>query len=560
MRKFVSLAVMVVVASLLSLLVWYCYGPPEEPPVPTLGLSSPEAPRWRRVTAERIDPLDSREPATLSKQDDDRALEPTLVIKVLGVDGVGIAGAALHAVCHGLSSALGSTNADGSLPVQAQECMGLKIAASALGFGEGSAPASDAVAGILEITLAVEAILDGQLMLEGTPIARQDVSVYAWRSDDRPPSEELLSCPNNMRLRNTKTALDGSFSLRGLTRGVGYTLVAAGNGMVSTSPIGNQRPAIDRPALPVEYVYALSVQVSDQNRKPLRTQDQLYGGGISWPSDIPGMRALGRQEPAVNLLGIPRGQLYGNVQASFLLLGRSAQLRESVGPALVNVAIPGYELVYSEVAIPLHMGGPPQASLIKLDPLPDARWGKIELYMDGLFEPADVSTRGAYVARLRLDDLALGKPIGDLCLWQLAPGLNSFEGIPGGEYKCVFLNKERFDRQPDAESGEWLIVVGEVPAKVHVDASRYGALELLVLNANGTLHAGKLSVMLRPQLIDGEPAANPLYLEKSPYVIPLLPEGVYKVDFLEPRMAVADAMEILIRAGQRLTVTCTKLQ
>lgn len=441
-------------------------------------------------------------------------------------DGPRIAHAQVFAVCNGLSARVGETDLDGSLTLPPSDCSGRVIAAKKTGYGEVSAAESTCVGQVLELILPREAVLSGWLVVDSDPIARGGVTVAAWQRSDAPPSEELLKPPAERRLSTSVTAPDGRFSIPGLSPGVEYVVTCAGNGVVSAHPVSG-RPSAVPIQLPVEYVYALAIDLVHDHGGAIKTNGRLNGGGINWPSGSRDVYWIGRQEPVANLLGLDRSTLYDTTQNKGLMIARTKVLADYLPPIRVQIDIPGYELHQADVAIPLFVGTLDRVEY-SLTPRQGVTWGSIDLKVLGLFEEPEHAPGNDAPASLRLENAITGELVGDLALWNMAPGTNRIDGIPAGNYECSFRNALKFDRQPSG-SDKWRVGIGPDAATVTVEAGHYGTIEVIALNANDSIYSGKLALVIRRQGGTKGIMSNPIRLKRPPFLVQLVPEGDYSI-------------------------------
>jgi hypothetical protein len=377
----------------------------------------------------------------------------------------------------------------------------------------------------LRVVLEPAPSLRGQLVdPAGHPIRDARVLVY---EAGRRPSPAHLSAADDAALlgeRGWATAAceqDGTFEVRGLTRGRRYRLCAGAPGFVLPQPVGFEAgdEALDSGMLVfMPYTVAAVVRLVDFDGGPPITSPLLFGSGPSFR--VPGSdRESFHDERSLVLSGIPASRCAYKGRDERLIVWSSTSDPDSV-LSRCRVEVPGYDPVDVTLDVP-RLAVPVARRDVRLSPPRTDCLGALRVRIGALLRPSDsraVPPSTRLLVQLRA---ASGQSMA-FTLDLDADASMLLDALPCGDYRAWVESEHRRFKSESVP----LSIRREGAADVCFDASGCGAAELHVRTGEGIPYGGQLLVMLS---VGGRRSHTSAMLSGPPYRVDFLSPGEYSL-------------------------------
>jgi hypothetical protein len=353
------------------------------------------------------------------------------------------------------------------------------------------------------------------------------VRVLAIPAAERATSSAVLrALSGDSAVPLVKSGQDGRFIMKGLESGQSYTIMAGGNGFGSKAPT-YQVPAVTRTTggdieLAVLPVYAAVVTCVDEAGEPLRYAPELLCHPPACTAVAPGTEtsAAPAHGPMPALFGIPEQFLDLQTVNPRLILYRSKQDSDSIGPVRVYLGLPGYEPLDAEFTIPRLRT---ELTLITVRVARLATdFSNVTIDISGLPKSGvawDVrKSQGCAAGALEFRN-SDGKGF-DIPVWSADESTVRVKGIPYGNYNICFSSAYGYHR------GQSIHVRLEHPEEnfsiscLPEDSADMGGLLIEVKDSKGADYQGPVAVQLRK---GRENRTGLVHFDHGPYVFDFLP-------------------------------------
>jgi len=475
------------------------------------------------------------------------AAPPSLRTEVLvtTVEGVGIPGASIVQLPE--CSALGVTAAEGGLTLPTRQLSGRVLSVSAEGFVPTTVSAPAQPGPRVEVCLRAGWSIHG-LVLDPTGVPLSGLRVVGVDPTRFLGAEAVRRTVSGIpELRTAMTDELGRFQLCGLDSSLAYKILVGGRGYFSFEPFAE-------PVLPSEEAYVeitaerlfgIKIVCRRGDGTPPRLGPSLSG---AWRgqvrSSVPDARQALAGEWTGELLGIADGRAESpyDVVAYFC----SRMDRSSV-PFWFTASLPGYAPIDLELE-----------ARRAVDHLEDHRL-TLEVTVDEVGSVAVLAAPSSLVdevlpsagpgggCRLTLVDPSRGTTI-DCALDPIVAGLHVIEGVPLGRYEAVFRAPHQLMRYPEFGQPPLLLEVAGSPAEFSLPLEHWGSIGFDINDPRGLSYAGALRGTLTRTR--GE-ESDEFHFEGRPYVLPLLPEGEYRLELHGLDLEGEDERTLDVVAGKR---------
>lgn len=455
--------------------------------------------------------------------------EPALLVRVRSESGTPIAGAAVQGSRGESLLDLGATDARGELRVALGESGLDELAARADGFAPASRRVDETVADTLDLVLRAGGDLPGRVLLASGAPAGAGLFVLAFdESQASTAAFAARALRGDLRAQLARTADDGGFVLRGLDPRRLHTALAAGAGRISPEPERRVELAMGELVLVVERAYVAWLRLREEGGAPVRTPLELYGRRFGTVrGEGGGARSMSSDMVQVPLLlGAPLAERSG-LRDRFCIFSSALEASE-LGPFEISLDHPGYEPLRASFHVPALGPAGPAEILVELRPRAEA-FGVLELRfrtrLAGLAPTSEVEP----LALLRLFDES-----GRACEYAVRhsfPELLRLDALPVGRYRWE-LETLNGEFNTSAAGLEHELVLGAEGATLDIDLSSLGALEVELVQRNGSRYHGAASIRLERAGAAGLPAR---IFRAPPYLLAGLLPGTYEVLLETPR-------------------------
>lgn len=223
---------------------------------------------------------------------------------------------------------------------------------------------ADAERAEFTVALSSEGSISGTVKCVSDRTVEGSVMVFAWRSDRNFTSEEVVSAWSGRPSWNvhvTRTDETGRFRLGGLDPEQRYRLLGVGRGYWGMDSSGPIVPGPEDIVCRVQTAFAVVVQISSADERPLAVDSRLFAGRSGWSAAPDGTEPWSPIGPELALLraaygssvleGVSVGEAT-NWRASLLLYLRADGSTHPVGPVDFEVEPPGCEPIRASINVP----------------------------------------------------------------------------------------------------------------------------------------------------------------------------------------------------------------
>ncbi|MAF64497.1 MAG: hypothetical protein CMJ84_02395 [Planctomycetes bacterium] len=427
----------------------------------------------------------------------------------------------------------GSTNAAGILTVAERPDAPVWIGARFEGRTQAEVYCHDALPHFVELALRAAGSIHGRVVThDGTGV--EGLGVLAWPTPVKLPPADLAvrGALGDPRVHLAHSGPGGAFRLGGLRAGTPFSLVAAGEGYSTASPLIGAVAGPHPVEIEVARLHGVRLRLREADGAPLVLDPRLVVGG-RLPLDtgaVAGVRYISRPNFAL-VLGNGAGSetTDGDRSVRFEYLFASHRHVERLGPFPFRLDLPGYDTLEAEVWAGPVLDGVVSEQVLTLersDP-PDGH-GSLEL----LFEGATVPSLTSPFLTGGRGTLSLTAESGGALQFAVEAGERVdpiFVGIPAGRYGARFRSPGGlFSHPPAGDPPEEVVVLAARRATWVVDLAACGRVSLVAVDSKGGRYTGPLTLLLlRGGLagVGGEAPGTTVFFERSPYVMPIVPAG-----------------------------------
>jgi len=468
--------------------------------------------------ASKTRPLESRR--SMQSQPNSRSV----TIRVQGVDGRAIPEAEVVSACSGTSSLVGHTNNDGLVTYRRpSESIEIRIIARAKGFAPNAASLMVEQYNIT-VTLQSEATISGAVSFPDGSYPEAGVRVVAYQSEYRPRLEQLEAAIEGFpdeHFSIGSPSSTGHFSLGGVSPGRHYTLIAGGNGHISTRPAYTLAGA-ENVQLFIGALYVAELEIVDASgSRPGGSALTISAGSFSTTGDI---NTKGVTVLSAVLAGFPREsvsvpELSG---LQFLLCDDSNQAR--LGPFSAHAEYLGYKPAEVEFYAD-RWDGNLRVQLVELEPS-SSDFGSIQVEFSTLMPQSAEPTCNlgvGYVSLMRKSQFANERQEYRIPISHINTQPMILDHVPCGRYGMRFIASSEMFAFPLVTEPVFELEVGSETALFEVDNSSTGAIECRL-----EWQDPDLPIWIKVRRQEGKRSGS-VSFGRAPYVVECLPAGEYVV-------------------------------
>lgn len=348
----------------------------------------------------------------------------------------------------------------------------------------------------------------------------------------------------------------GEFVLQDLDPRATYDLFAGGDGWIQDegTPV-RARAGETGVLLQVARAYALLVTLEEPNGEPVRF-GRFFGPGTGFASRVmtPDAYQVSPASPAPWLAGVPLE--FADLPPSTRLYVFTSKNPHPEGVTFeVTADPPGYRGVEVPLHAPLLTGGPATVPLTLL-PVGDG-WGELHIEWS---RPAGWSSETGRVGQfgeLRLSRLDGRQKTFSLALRDERRSTHILEGIPHGRYELRLELLPGLLARARGVSRLGEVRIGSAPARVVVDLSGTGAIDVAVRDSQGQRYSGELSLFVALGSAEVDPDGAPrraggmTRFSGPPYRLPAVAPGTYMLQAVSPGVR-STVVETVVGPGARV--------
>lgn len=285
-----------------------------------------------------------KKPAPLSAQSTLRVLVKTTESVPIHQVAVGLIDSA------GLVISAALTNAEGVAVLDFSSGNGSQVVCQKAGFARTSETLHAPDTTEVTVVMDTAGVLKGRVLLPAGEPPRETVTVFAHLA--RAPFPQDMSVVSNPCSLVVRTAENGEFLINDARAGEAYAVYAGCPGYVCASEVGVPATADGPPVqITVAPVYVMAVRFRPPPQTPLPALLHSAAGlsMSNLPEERPGVRCLDAEgAPSAWLAGIPMVHSEWHNREFFQVYSASED-RDSLDPAILSAAFPGFEPVHAEV-------------------------------------------------------------------------------------------------------------------------------------------------------------------------------------------------------------------
>jgi len=527
------------------------------------------APHEEPSVAHGIDELEqtpTRELERTTIHRESALLSPALSarIKVHDESGQTIDGAEVYESTPTERRLVGVVQGDAGIALAGQPTLETEFTAWANGYCPRSRAWREGSDGLLEIRLQPGFSIHGIVVRSVEKTPARDMKVACWPKGRIPTLSAFSSLdPHDPFVLSSVSDETGRFLISGLPARSEFEFVAGGSGLGTLAMrVGR---AGDEIVLEVSPVYAASIELLDEDGGPLAISSNYFPESPpGWNTKVDEGNWIRGVVPGTVLAGLPVDAcaFKGPYERTFVMTSRSSSKR--LGPIVVSSALPGYLPNSTSVWAESLEEEPFSKQGVRLTRVDGAAFGDVLLFLDGVIPLIPPPTPREEA----IGTLVIGDPFNNnqrqaqVAVYSLSTSSPIRTKMPAGTFTARYVARNGFFTFPPESEPPLDLVVGDAPAEVHLDLSRTGHLELVVLNQDSTRYSGPWSCGLKARTEEGfVRAGSPVSFSEGPYFLEGLPEGTYKCQYgsYVPVSSEAEQATFVISAGTR-TVHVVQLE
>lgn len=522
------LAIGLAVIVLTALTTWIAYGPTRRIEIQTddgFRTRSKAAPTLSVPVDPKLTPLAEDHRTPTSSGDRVVSRDARLTLHCIDKAGSMLAHVRLWVRKPGVSRAYsleGESDASGLIILGVQdsprECLAQHAGSCILGFWIDALEAGDR-----DVVIDPGGVLTGIVECADRAADLASVTVVAYPRWSPPSKQQLssaLHAEGQLPVGSTLTrcASSGDFRLEGLVRGIEYSLIAGGPGLLCQGPRTGLHA--DDPPLSVvlEKTFGLMLKIrSKSGDRDIGAGDLWMPPGPRWFWNNEAARGLPSDSLSAVLSGLPLDLTGRSNSSTLTLLFTSPAAVSRVGPISLSGTLAGHEPINTELWAPTWHGNITQ---VDLDVLPvTGAWGSAVVEFVSFPTRTDEPSESA----LGNDGFLLfaeneGQGLFEYKFLSVPHKAIVVDSIPAGSY-YVTLHTSQGYRNFQPTSGNRPIAIGGPRASITFDMSDEIEAELHVLQRNGHEWSDELTVELGRTDDDGTRHSAFVVFTAPPYVL-----------------------------------------
>lgn len=458
--------------------------------------------------------------------------EANLLVRVIAQDGRPIHGARVIRWDVHEKQALGRSDDAGVLESRIPECPGQTLVVVADSYATAYQDLPPTFPLRAEVTLAPKRSVSGRVIdMSGKPLAA--VSVLAWPNHRHPSNREVASSSSDLELfPRVLTDGAGRFSIDGLHARETYMLVAGGASYTQVEPVEVDASVREGVELRLWRLHGIRLRVLAKGGGPpvlpmgLGTPRCTYFGHASERT----YRAIDPRSPQAALTEAARAfALQGREYSLYdtVLLYASPEASDRLGPISYRYCVPGYSSATGELWIPpVQHAHVAEETLLLQQVVPV--FGPLEVQIGGV--PDGISPIHTALGAPLLVFARNAEADCEYFFPMTNSGSTELDGLlPTGRTDFVLGSTEW--QQPNWNQPVATLNLTDQRNVLQLDLSRFGGLELELIDSKGLTVRGPIQVELRDA--EGHVLRH-LQFHRAPYRVYGLESGEYSLAVHQP--------------------------